>query len=336
MKIAIHSSKWSFSEEWIDYCKEREIDYKIVNCYANTIIQDIEDCDALLFHHHHTDVKDFLFAKQLLFAVEQSGKKVFPNFNTAWYFDDKIGQKYLLESINAPIVPTLVFYSKEEAIDWVHHTTFPKVFKLRGGAGSTNVKLVKNKKEASKLINKAFGKGFDSYDRWGNLKEVYRLFILKKQSFRDLLESIRRVFYSTKFAKTRGRERGYVLFQDFIENNKFDIRVITIDNKAFAIKRLVRENDFRASGSGFILYDKKEIDVNCVKIAFETSTKLRAQCVAYDFVFDEDNTPLIVEINYGYAHKAYNLCPGYWDINLNWHEGNFKSTDWIIELLIKK
>ncbi|MCB0743255.1 MAG: hypothetical protein KDC67_05080, partial [Ignavibacteriae bacterium] len=117
MKIAVHSSKWSFSEEWIEYCKEKGIDYKIVNCYASSIIQDIEDCDVLLFHHHHTHVKDFLFAKQLLFAVEQSGKKVFPNFNTNWHFDDKIGQKYLLESIKAPIVPTFVFYSKEEAID---------------------------------------------------------------------------------------------------------------------------------------------------------------------------------------------------------------------------
>ncbi|MCB0742958.1 MAG: hypothetical protein KDC67_03575, partial [Ignavibacteriae bacterium] len=144
----------------------------------------------------------------------------------------------------------------------------------------------------------------------------------------------RRVFYSTKFAKTRGRERGYVLFQNFIQGNKFDIRVITIGNKAFAIKRLVRENDFRASGSGFILYDKDEIDINCIKIAFETSAKLSAQCVAYDFVFDEDRTPLIIEINYGYAHKAYDLCPGYWDSNLNWYEGNFKSTHWMIDLII--
>jgi len=336
MKIAIHKSKWSFSEEWIDYCKKNKIDFKVVNCYSGNIIKDIEDCDALMFHHHHTDAKDFLFAKQLLFSVEQAGKVVFPNFNTGWHFDDKLGQKYLLESINAPIVPTFVFYSKKEAKDWIDNTSFPKVFKLRGGAGSTNVKLVKNKKEAITLVDRAFGKGFDSYDKWGNLKEVFRFYRLGKQSFRNLLESIRRLFYSTQFAKMHGKEKGYVLFQKFIPDNNFDIRVITIGNKAFALKRLVRENDFRASGSGFIKYEKEEIDINCIKIAFNTSKKLKTQCLAYDFVFDEKKNPLIVEINYGYAHKSYDLCPGYWDINLNWHEGKFKSTQWILELILNE
>ena len=157
-----------------------------------------------------------------------------------------------------------------------------------------------------------------------------------KQSFRDLLESIRRLFYSTQFSKMHGREKGYVLFQDFIPNNEFDIRVIAIENKAFAIRRLVRENDFRASGSGYIKFDRQEIDLNCIKIALKTSRKLKTQCLTYDFVFDEDSNPLIVEINYGYAHKAYDVCPGYWDVNLNWHEGNFKSTDWMIDLILKE
>ena len=45
-------------------------------------------------------------------------------------------------------------------------------------------------------------------------------------------------------------------------------------------------------------YEKEKIDERCVKIAFETSQKLKASCVAYDFVFDKNNNPLIVEINY--------------------------------------
>ena len=60
----------------------------------------------------------------------------------------------------------------------------------------------------------------------------------------------------------------------FIPQNDFDIRVIVTGNKAIAIKRMNRKNDFRASGSGYILYDKNEIDIRCVKIAFEVNKKL--------------------------------------------------------------
>jgi glutathione synthase/RimK-type ligase-like ATP-grasp enzyme len=289
-----------------------------------------------MWHHHHIDAKDVLFASSLLFAVQQSGKKVFPDFNTNWHFDDKVGQKYLLELIKAPFASTWVFYEKKNALDWVNSSTFPKVFKLRGGAGSSNVRLVKDKSEALKIVSQAFGKGFSSYNKYGDFKENFRKFHWQKHAIIELLKSFRRLLFSTRHARTVGPQKGYVLFQEFIPGNKFDIRVVTIGDRAFAIKRLVRKNDFRASGSGLIVYNKSEIDEHCIEIAFETTKKLDAQCVAYDFVFDNKNNPLIVEINYGFEHRAYFPCPGYWDRQMNWHEGKFNAADWIIENIVKK
>src|SRR5690554_4522085 len=159
MKIAIHENK-GFSKEWIAYCQKSGYNYKVVNCYDNDIINQLSDCGALMWHYHLNSESDRLFAKKLLFAVEQSGKRVFPNFSTNWHFDDKIGQKYLFESIEAPIVATYVFYDRAQATEWVDKATFPKVFKLRNGASSSNVKLVRSKKHAIKIVNQAFGKGF--------------------------------------------------------------------------------------------------------------------------------------------------------------------------------
>ena len=336
MKLAIHKSAWGFSHDWIQYCEQNNIPHKIVDCYASDIVQQVSDCDALLFHHHHILAKDKLFAQQLLFSLEQSGMKVFPDFKTGWHFDDKLGQKYLLEAVGAPLVQTFAFYSKIDALKWFETTTFPKVFKLRGGAGSANVKLVRSKSDAVALANKAFGKGFAGYDKMGNLSEVVRKFLLKKASAKDILKSVRRIFMSTEFARVHGPERGYMLFQEFIPNNAFDIRVVVIGKKAFALKRMVREGDFRASGSGFIKYEKSEIDERCIKIGFDVSEKLGANCVAYDFVFDPQNTPLIVEINYGFAHEAYFDCPGFWDSDMNWHEQSFNAAHLIVETVIEK
>lgn len=85
-----------------------------------------------------------------------------------------------------------------------------------------------------------------------------------------------------------------------------------------------------------IEYDKDLIDERCVIIAFDVTQKMKGQCVAFDFVFDQENNPLIVEINYGFAHKAYFKCPGFWDAELSWHEGKFNSAEWIIQLMTNK
>jgi glutathione synthase/RimK-type ligase-like ATP-grasp enzyme len=331
--IAIHKSS-GFAERWIKYCQQENIKYKIVNCYDSDIIEQLKDCDALMWHHHHAKYKDVLTAKRILFALEHAGIKVFPNFHTGWHFDDKVAQKYLLEAIDAPMIRSYVFYDKKEALDWAETTTYPKVFKLKGGAGAANVKLVRSKKEAINLINTAFGKGFSQFNKLGNLKERYRKYKSGKDSLLGVAKGLGRMVIPTEFAKLQSRERGYVYFQEFVPNNSFDIRVIVIGDKAFAIKRMTRDNDFRASGSGNIMFDKNQINERCVQISFNVNNKLKCQSVAYDFVFDENNNPLIVEISYGFATEAYDACPGYWDSSLLWHEGKFNPQGWMVEDLI--
>lgn len=335
MKIAIHSTSGSFSDQWIAYCQEHNILYKIVNCYDSSLIRQIEDCDALMWHHSQCNSKDIIIAKQILFSVQQTGKVVFPDFNTAWHFDDKVGQKYLLEAIGAPLIPSHVFFDKKEAFDWLSQTNFPKVFKLRGGAGSENVKLVKNRNNARKLIKKAFGRGFRQYDAWSNLKERLRLFQLGKINLWNLTKGLIRLGYEPEFSRIIGWERGYVYFQDFIPDNNFDIRVIVIDDKAFAIKRMVRKNDFRASGSGHILYEKEHFEDSTIQLAFEIADKLKAQTLAFDFVFDNGKTK-IVEISYAFAKECYYSCPGYWNNNLIWYPGPFDPYGWMVELMLKR
>ena len=334
MKFAVHESRGSFSKRWIDYFESNSIPFKKVNCYATDIIDQLNDCDALMWHFHHSEPEDYLFAKQLIFSVQAVGKKVFPDYNTMWHFDDKVGQKYLLEAIGAPLVNSYVFYSKKEALEWANSTSFPKVFKLRGGAGSVNVKLVKDYVESKKLINKAFGSGFKHDSEFGPL-DIWNKYWDKRATFDQFLKAVYHWVIPTEFARIHGRERGYTYFQDFIPGNKSDTRVIVISDKAFAIKREVRENDFRASGSGKIIYDPLQIDIRCLKIAFDINSKLKAQCLAYDFVF-KDTEPLLVEISYGFAIKAYDPCPGYWNREMNWIDGHFNPQEWMIELLLNK
>ena len=332
--IAIHHAPSSFSDRWIDYCNKKEIAYKIVNCYQSDITQQLADCEALMWHFNHQSPKDVLFAKQLLYSTQEAGKKVFPDYKTMWHFDDKVGQKYLLEAIGAPLVPSWVFYDKKIALEWTRITDFPKVFKLRGGAGSANVRLAKTKAEAVKLINKAFSSGFSQYDAVGNLNERMRKYRLGKTDLFDVLKGCIRFVHPTKYTIVAGRQCGYVYFQDFIADNDHDIRVIVIGTKAFAIKRMVREHDFRASGSGNILYEKQHFDDDTIMLSFLLAEKLQSQCIAFDYVY-QNSKPLVVEISYAFSPAGYDPCVGYWDSELNWHTGLFNPYGWMVDEVLK-
>lgn len=330
-KIALFSQKMYFSERWLEYCIAKNIPYKLVDFYSNDIIDQLSDCYAVMWHVDHMSFKDSLFAKQLIHSIELSGKKVFPDIRTIWHFDDKLGQKYLLEAIGAPLVKSYIFYSRTEAIKWVKMASFPKVFKLRGGSGSLNVNLVKSKGDAIKLINKCFRTGFSAYNATFVFKERLRLYLMGKAKIESVLKWFLAIFFGSWVTKLYNREIGYAYFQDFIPNNTFDIRIVVVGDRAFGLKRLVRKDDFRASGSGFIIYAKEQIPVEAVKIAFETNSKLKAQSMAYDFVFDESNNPYIVEVSFGYNVAAYDKCEGYWDSELNWIPGSFIPQNWMVD-----
>jgi glutathione synthase/RimK-type ligase-like ATP-grasp enzyme len=337
IKIAIHLNHGTdfYTDKWIEYCQNNNIDYKLVNCYSNNIIDDLKDCDALLWHWIHIEYKAKLIARELIMALNTINFPVYPDIKTCWFFDDKLGQKYLLESIKAPIVKSYIFLEKEEALEWIKSTTFPKVFKLRNGAGSHNVLLIKSQKEAKNYINKIFSSGFQAYYRSGVLKDKIWHFRRDKtlKSFLQISKGIARYLFPHKAYSMLAVEKNYLYAQDFIPNCDHDIRVFVIGDRAVTKKRIVRDNDFRASGSGKMSWDIGKEGKECVRVAFEITKKLQAQSLAFDFVKDKDGYK-IVEISYTASPRGFPKSPGYWTKDLEWIETSLRVEYFIIEDLI--
>lgn len=335
MKIAIHHSTDSFSTEWIKYCEEKGINYKIVNCYHDDIIDQIQGCDALMWHHNHVFPTDFLIAKQILFSVQMSGIVTYPDFNTGWHFDDKLGQKYMFEALKLPHVKYHAFYNASTAKEWLKNSKFPVVYKLRGGAGSKNVQLLRSHQEALKVVKKSFGKGTRQYNAIQATKDTLKLMKLGKASVKDLAKAVAHIVVPIKLENARGREKGYILFQEFVPNLTSDIRVQVMGNKCYAMERSVRENDFRASGGGKIDYDGSRISKDLIKLSFDLSDKIKAQTIAFDFVLDNGAYKLI-EVSYCWGVDDGETDPGHWDRELNWHPGKINPFGWMIEDVIKE
>lgn len=336
MKIAIHKRRGSFSDGWIQYCRNNAIDYKIVNCYDTDIISQLEDCDGLMWHWNQEDYRALRFARQLTISLQNKNILLFPNLNTSWHFDDKLGQKYLMESINAPFITSYAFYDKRVALEWFKKTTYPKIFKLSPGASGINVFKIDNYNQAKRKVNKAFGRGYNVVNRRRKIKDRFEIFWRKRnfKAFRGLVGAVGRIIFREEIERFSSRELGYVLVQDFIPDNSFDTRLIVVGNRCFGTRRYCRPGDFRASGSG--IYDNRpEIyDLTCIKLAFEISDKIGAQSIAYDFIYNGDK-PVICEVSYIYCREIIAGCNGYWDRDLNYIEDDVNAERYIIEDFIK-
>lgn len=332
MKIAIAERKGSYSDYWINYCKKNRIDYKAVCPYDTDIIQQVQDCDIFLWHYHQSNSKDILFAKQLLFSLEMSGKVVFPDFKTGWHFDDKLGQKYLFESLGINAAPAYAFFDKKDAYAWAERTSYPKVFKLRRGAGSSNVMLAKNVKQAKRYINKVFTSGYKQFRYWDYINDRYRQYKSGTLSAYKLVRSFGVFLLRNRYSKIAGKEIGYAYFQNFIQNDGFDYRVEIVGNKAIAMVRYCRKNDFRASGGHNDHFEKDLIPEDVIKTAFEIVEKLGMTACALDLVRDNKTKKLfLVEVSYCYGVDPDEFEHGFWTKDAIFHNEEFCGIDWIIE-----
>jgi len=339
MKLALHSGD-GWNRAWKNICVQQNIMFQEVNCYSTDIIDTLVSSHIthLMWHFDHNKPKDILMARNVLYSMQKIGIKTFPDFDTCWHFDDKVAQKYLLESIQAPLVPSFVFYEKKEAINWLrNYSNYPIVAKLRRGAGSYNVKLIKSFQQAKRYCNLMFGSGVCPTP--GYFADA-RNKLMVAGSYENIIKRLKKAPNYFKMIsnghKNFPKEKGYVYFQKFIPGNAFDIRIAVIGNKIWSFKRKVRLGDFRASGSGMIDYDTLNLPIDLIQTAYNVSLKLKTQSIAFDFVKDFEENYFIVEISYGYVGELIFNCKGYWNEDMQFIEGHFNPIAIILEDFINE
>lgn len=135
------------------------IPVRLIDCSRSDCIERIRGCDAFIWHFSHQNPREMRTFHAIIIAAMYMGIRVYPDLRTCWMFDDKLSEKYLLEALGEPLVSTHVFFDAEKAKSYFDHCTYPVVHKLAGGAGSTNVHLIRNQKEGYSLTEQTFSGG---------------------------------------------------------------------------------------------------------------------------------------------------------------------------------
>ena len=338
MVLAIHSGKdklVSWNTLWMDYCRKNSIPFIGVDCYSYDIIEVLrrEKVTHLMWAFSLAIPKDHIVAKTVLNAANAMGIKTFPNFASSWHFEDKIAQKYLLEAIGAPIVKSWTFFDKDKALVFSRTSSYPLVAKLRKGAGSKNVVLLKDEHSARHYIMRMFSKGYKPVQKTTSVIKD-RLKSSKGGNGFKLRSVFKKFIHYRNNRNLFNKEIGYVYFQEFLHGNTNDLRIAVVGNRIWGFYRGVRKDDFRASGSGIIDYDTP-IPLDMIKLSYDITKQLGSQSLCFDYVKSPDGSYRIVEICYGYVSEAIFKCNGYWDNELQFHQSHIMPDECILSDFIK-
>lgn len=322
-----------YAAGWAEAFRAKGVDVLWVDPFSISSINSIKQCDAFFCSISHDRPADLKFLSDLLDALETSGYRVYPDREMRRGFDDKVAQHWLFQTLKVKSPASWVFFDKAEAIKFVDSAVYPLVFKLARGAGSQNVRLVAHRLEARTLIDRMFTKGLKTYPPISQLSraiEAKRSEGIRIKDTRRLIKGMSRLL-SLSFSG-RNREYGYVLFQEFVAENKCDYRVTVIGERAFVFMRGIRANDFRASGSGKLVYPEPEdVDVELLKSAFEARDKLHSSTIAMDFVRDrQSGAYLLLEYSFSFIPDAVSDCAGFFDRNLSWNPVRKTAEYWIV------
>jgi len=299
------------------------IPFSHLNIRDEDFWEKLRNVDILMYKWPNND-KQHLLSDVLRPLFDSLKIKFFPDTPTSWHYDDKVKQYFLSLNHDMNPVPSNIFFHKEKALEFIDSAYYPLVVKLRKGAGSANVMLVKNKQQAVRYVKKAFSRKGISPLYFGSVKQLF------KTMDSNMIETA--VFY-LKVIKRRlenrdmaywERQKNYVYFQKFLPGNEYDTRVTTVGRRVHAFRRFVRKNDFRASGGEEWDINPDKIDRNLLRKALCYSLRMGFQSMAYDFIYDEQGEPRLIELSYLYGQPGYpDFMNGYWDEDLNWIEGRF-------------
>ena len=320
----------SFSGRWLQLAAERGIEARKLDVFAPDFFDRLAGSDGFMWRFgYKPDPR--LFAKRLLLAIEHGlGIPVFPSSKTAWHFEDKVAQHYLLQAAGIPTPATWVFWRPNAALAFCREAAYPLVMKLSFGFQSANVHRLHNAAEAEYWIEQMFGRGLTSI-----CASRSRI----RAALRTTRGAVRHLAGKSAYVELDQSElqQGYFCVQEFLPGNDFDTRVTVIGDRAFAFRRFNRPNDFRASGSGRLDWDPAQIDLQSVRLAYRVARRLDTQSVAVDVLRRCDES-VISEISYTYASWALRDCPGHWMLHgsaetgpLQWIDGKMAPEDAIFD-----
>ncbi len=205
------------------------------------------------------------YIEDIIYFLELNGAIVIPRYKYLKANNNKVFMELLRKSMPNKYllgIESGVFGCLEETKDFLSKIKIPLVFKQATGAMSEGVGLGLNKKD---LITK-----LKKISKTPNLLE----------DIKDLLRPYKHNGY-----KKESRYRNKFILQEYIPSLKGDFKVLVFSNKYYVLQRGIKQNDFRASGSGILNY-VRDLPEGLLEFSYEFFKELNVPNASLDIAFN--------------------------------------------------
>jgi len=278
--------------------------YAFLDLTRHDWLEQVRPYDVVIWKSDAMGVSGSAHFKEKIYILEKYlGKVVVPNYNTVWHFESKIAESYLFSLAGVPTPDTFVTFDDEDAQARLTSLPMPVVFKQSHGAAGKNVRLLNSRRQVSWLLERAFcGERYKRARQKGGPRYRTVLALARKRWFWQFLVQ-----------HLSGREiAGHVYWQDYVTGNDADLRITVIgDRYAYGFWRKNRPNDFRASGSGRVDFERP-IPEAPLRYCMELNRRMGFDTMAYDILF-RDGEFVINEMSYGYLDTVPYKASGHYE-----------------------
>lgn len=293
LKVCILSNENPLSHLlWVDAIEKNHkiSSYSIVNLTSDTWYNELVNQENDLFLLRppgQTELFKRLYDERVLLISQTFKTPIYPSLTEVLIYENKRFLRDWLVAKKLPHPKTFVFFDFEEAKQFADTLkAFPIVGKTNIGASGNGVLIIKNRKELSTYINKAFSIGISP--KTGPK--------IRKGS---LLKKLRKVFEKPGFLKQRlkdykktelNNQYNFLILQEFIPHG-FEWRCVVIGDSYFAHKKLV----VGEKSSGTLLKGYDDVPKSLLNFVRSISVENNLTSVAID-VFEHKGGYLINEI----------------------------------------
>lgn len=282
---------------WEKACKKHSVDCEIIEFTRETWLKEINkekyDC-FLACPSYLTSQYKTLYDERLYILHRVLGYNIFPGYEEILLHENKRLLAYWLQANQLPHPKTYVFYSEDEARDFINHTTYPVVVKSNIGASGKGVKILRNKSSALKYtaaifskkgVRQRIGPNLKMGDTWRRLKR----FISDSQHRASRLKEYRRLYHDP--------QKHFVFFQEYIPHD-FEWRVVRIGDSYFGHQK-TKYGDMASGTKGIDYIEPPEKLMDMVRNTCET---YGFYSMAIDLFEDGNNGYLINEMQTIFGH----------------------------------
>lgn len=226
------------------------------------------------------------YIDDILYSLSKKNRLV-PSYDIFKAHENKAYQEIYKLECGIKSLKAYSFANYVEFLQYKEQITYPAVLKSLTGAGSLGVYKVNSAEDTLKLIKKINKKEATL----NNIKSDI-LFNTKELLVKTVYKNKKNVTFFENYRKEDPYFGRYII-QQFVPNLESDYKVLVFGDKYYVLNRKVRENDFRASGSGKLEFIEAPTEV--LDFAKECYEKLDVPFVSLDICIDENNKCYLIE-----------------------------------------